>query len=308
MKIQLYKKAVLLLPFLLLQLGVFGQQKAQFTQYMTNMQYINPAYPGTSGRFSIMTLDRMQWAGFDGAPNTLALMLTSPVPYTNLGLGATILNDRIGSLSETGAYFDVAYNVRLKGDIRLSLGAKAGFNFMQANLSDIALTDPNDPAFVNSEKATEFMPNIGGGAYLYAPKFYVGISTPELYNHKADVASVTGDQKRHMYFIGGYLLPLSPRVLFKPSGSIKLVPNAPPSFELNASFIFNETIWLGGMSRIGDSFGVIAQYQITDFFRIGYAFDMAITPMANYNYGTHEILLRYEIPYKNIKIKTPRFF
>jgi type IX secretion system PorP/SprF family membrane protein len=52
---------------------VFGQQDAQFTHYMHNMNVMNPAYAGSRGTLSIGLLGRTQWVGFDGAPQTLPL-------------------------------------------------------------------------------------------------------------------------------------------------------------------------------------------------------------------------------------------
>ncbi|WP_300978990.1 type IX secretion system membrane protein PorP/SprF, partial [Flavobacterium sp.] len=55
---------------MLLTVVSYGQQDAQFTQYMYNTININPAYAGTRGVMSIFALHRTQWVGLDGAPTT----------------------------------------------------------------------------------------------------------------------------------------------------------------------------------------------------------------------------------------------
>ena len=231
-------KKILIILILFSTIQVFGQQKPMFTQYMSNLQPTNAAYVGTSGKFNVMLLSRFQWVGFEGSPNSQMLMLNTPLVGTNLGLGLTVINDMIGPLRETGGYLDVAYNIKIKDDLRLSMGVKGGINFMVADLGGLELTDPNDPAFATDVKNTEFLPNFGAGLYLYSPKFYVGISAPELYKHNfaGEESSNIGEQQRHVFFIAGFLWDISENLKFKPSGLLKIVPGAPPSFDINASF------------------------------------------------------------------------
>ena len=41
--------------------------------------------------------------------------------------------------------------------------------------------------------------------------------------------------------------------------------------------------------------------------QIGYAYDLTTSNYSNYNSGTHEVMLRYEI-FKEGPLKSPRFF
>ena len=76
----------------------FAQQDAQFTQYMYNTININPAYAGSRGALSIFGLHRTQWVGLDGAPTTNAFSLNTPINNSNLGLGVSLVSDKIGQL------------------------------------------------------------------------------------------------------------------------------------------------------------------------------------------------------------------
>src|SRR5659263_223295 len=78
----------------------YAQQDAQYTQYMYNTIVVNPAYAGSRESMSIFALHRAQWVGFDGAPVTNTFSIHTPIKDTHLGLGLSIVNDRIGPLTE----------------------------------------------------------------------------------------------------------------------------------------------------------------------------------------------------------------
>ena len=94
-------------------IGSFAQQNAQFTQYMYNTININPAYAGSRGALSIFALHRTQWLGLDGAPVTNAVSVNTPFNGTNLGLGVSLVNDRIGPTDENTFSADLSYTIHL---------------------------------------------------------------------------------------------------------------------------------------------------------------------------------------------------
>ena len=75
--------------------SMFAQQDAQYTQYMYNMNVLNPAYAGSRGALSIGMLGRTQWVGVDGAPKTATFTMHSPIGDRE-GLGLSIIYDVIG--------------------------------------------------------------------------------------------------------------------------------------------------------------------------------------------------------------------
>src|SRR5690606_1533300 len=104
--------------------AALAQQEPQFTQYMDNQLYINPAYAGSRGTLNIGGVHRQQWAGFKGAPMTQSLFVHSPLTYKSVGLGGSVINDRIGPLNQTWINVDASYSLRFEGDARLSFGVK----------------------------------------------------------------------------------------------------------------------------------------------------------------------------------------
>jgi hypothetical protein len=52
----------------------------------------------------------------------------------------------------------------------------------------------------------------------------------------------------------------------------------------------------------------MAGFQINSGLFIGYGYDMEVTKLANYNSGSHEVFLRFELFNKAEKVASPRFF
>jgi type IX secretion system PorP/SprF family membrane protein len=90
------KKISLLLIFItiLTVKDMSAQQDPQYTQYMYNMNIMNPAYAGSKESLSITALYRTQWAGLDGAPETITLSAHAPVGE-RVGLGLSAIKERL---------------------------------------------------------------------------------------------------------------------------------------------------------------------------------------------------------------------
>ena len=90
----------------------FAQQDAQFTQYMYNTINVNPAYAGSRGALSMFALHRTQWVGLDGAPVTNTVSVNTPLNNSNLGLGVSLVNDKIGPTTENSISADLSYTIQ----------------------------------------------------------------------------------------------------------------------------------------------------------------------------------------------------
>ena len=123
-----------------------AQQDPQYTQYMYNMNVVNPAYAGSKESLSVTALYRDQWSGFDGAPKTFTFSAHSPLG-DKVGLGLSAVKDELGPVSETNVYADFSYTLQLGKSLNLALGIKAGASFHDVGLVDLELQDDNDPFF-----------------------------------------------------------------------------------------------------------------------------------------------------------------
>lgn len=286
----------------------YAQQDAQYTQYMYNTINVNPAYAGSRGALSFFALHRTQWVGLDGAPVSNTLSVNTPFNNSKLGLGVSIINDEIGPSTSNSISTDISYTIPVSESYKLSFGVKGTANLFSIDVNKLNPSDQTDPQFQNIDN--EFSPNIGAGIYLHSHKAYIGFSVPnfietDAYNDN-DIAIYK--EKINYYLIGGYVFDLSPSIKFKPTFMTKLVEGSPLQVDVSGNFMFNEKFVVGLAYRWSAAMSAMVGFQVSDAFYIGYSYDFETTELDNYNSGSHEIFLRYEIFKKNSKIITPRFF
>jgi type IX secretion system PorP/SprF family membrane protein len=285
----------------------FAQQDAQYTQYMYNTININPAYAGSRGALSFFVLHRTQWVGIDGAPITNTFSINTPFNNSNVGLGVSVINDEIGPSASNSISTDISYTIPVSESYKLSFGVKGTINLFSIDVNKLVTTE-SDPSLQNFDN--EFSPNIGAGIYFHSPKAYLGFSIPNFIetNAYSDNNVAIYKEKLNYYLIGGYVFEINPEIKFKPTFMTKLVEGSPLQVDLSGNFIFNEKFTAGLAYRWDASMSAIAGFQVSDAFYVGYGYDFETTELDNYNSGSHEIFLRYELFKKNNKIITPRFF
>jgi len=288
----------------------FAQQDAQFTQYMYNTININPAYAGSRGALSIFGLYRTQWVGLDGAPETSSFSANTPINNSNLGIGLSLVNDKIGPTNENTFSVDLSYTVQTSADFKLSFGIKGSANLFNLDISKLNPEDQGDPQFQDLDN--KFSPNVGAGVYWHSDKAYIGLSVPNFIetNRYDDNDIAIYKDKINYYLMGGYVFDLDKYqyIKFKPAVLAKVVEGAPLQVDISANFMFVDKFVLGVAYRCSASVSAMAGFQITDGLYIGYGYDRETTNLNNYNSGSHEIFIRYEFIKKNNKITSPRFF
>lgn len=285
-----------------------AQQDAQYTQYMYNTININPAYAGSRGAMSFFGLHRTQWVGLDGAPTTNAFSMNTPINNTNLGVGLSFVNDRIGPTDENAISADISYTVPASETFKLSFGIKATANLFSLDVNKLRIYNPNDPNLQSIDN--ELSPNIGAGVYFHSDKSYIGLSVPNFFEtHRYDDNTIqVTKEKMHFYLIGGHVFDLSPDIKFKPAFLAKAVQGSPLQLDVSGNVLFNEKFTLGLAWRWSAALSAMAGFQITDGLFVGYGYDMETTNLENYNSGSHEIFLRFELFNRYDRIVSPRFF
>jgi type IX secretion system PorP/SprF family membrane protein len=298
--------------WLFLTAGIaFAQQDPQYTQYMYNTINVNPAYAGSRGVTSVFLLHREQWIGLDGAPVTSTASLNKPINNTNLGYGISFVNDQIGISDENTVSIDVSYSIKTSEDYKLSFGIKGSANILSVDYSRLTLRNPED-AYLSQQSNinNRFTPNFGTGIYLHSDRNYFGLSVPNLLEtkHYNDNISSVASDRMHFYLIAGSVFDLDSDIKFKPALMTKMVRGAPLQVDVSGNFLINEKVTLGVAYRWSAALSAMVGFQITDSWYIGYSYDAETTKLANYNSGSHEIFLRYELFNKYNKVVSPRFF
>ncbi len=296
---------------LMLISGMYAQQDAQFTQYMYNTININPAYAGSRGVMSVFALHRTQWVGLDGAPVTNTASIHTPIEGSKIGLGLSVINDRIGISDENDISADISYTIKTSEDWKLSFGIKATANLLSVDFSRLTLRNPGDYAISQQDNIdNRFTPNIGAGIYYRSDNTYFGLSIPHFLetSHYEDNTSSVASEKMHFFFIAGRVFDLNENLKFKPALLTKMVQGAPLQVDLSGNFLINDKFNLGVAYRWDAALSAMAGFQINESLFIGYGYDLETTKLANYNSGSHEVFLRYELFRNYEKIISPRFF
>lgn len=312
-KIAMKLKKYLFLLLMVLPFLSEAQQDPQFNQYFFNPLSINPAYAGSRGTLSAVAVHRSQWVGFDGAPSTQAFAIHSPTSNKKMGLGLQIMNDQIGpknTVSVSGTY---AYKIKL-GRGRLGFGLRASIFNYAFNWDEIEYRDGSN--FDGTERGIEtyMVPSFDFGLYYSDHKNYIGLELTHLNQGKLGVQSDNinlenaSRQEAQAIFIAGRAFRLNQNVTFKPSILAKTANNQPAFIDVNASVLLKEKLWLGLSYRRGYGAVAIIEYNISQFFRIGYSYDISTTDLGRQNGGSHEIFIGYDLNLFKSRIISPRYF
>lgn len=312
----------------------FGQQDPMFTKYMFNSLYFNPAYAGSNEHLSLNLIHRQQWVGIEGAPTTQSFTLHSPLKNERVGVGMSIVNDKIGATGTLDANFAYAYRIPFGKKFKLSVGLQAGVTNWRGDWKLLKIENQNDQVF--ADNVNKWLPNFGAGLYLNSKMFYAGLGCPKLVEYDLRDANATSTPiyaktYRHYFTTVGAAIPLSgDRLIFRPSalvksaawfGSFRKDPSfqkigAPTEVDIDLSFFMQQTLWVGAAYRTAierstssdDSVDFWAAYFLKNGMRIGVAYDYTLTDIRKVTDGSFEVMLGYEFDYKTKRVVTPRYF
>ncbi|WP_235526140.1 type IX secretion system membrane protein PorP/SprF [Pedobacter sp. Leaf216] len=322
------KKLILLIAgsFLLLSRPASAQQDAQYSQYMFNGIYINPAYAGYKEVLNVHSFYRSQWTGITGAPRSMSLAVDAIANSGNVGLALQVASDKLGAQNNLSIYGNYAYRIRMNddGSSRLALGL--GIGMVQLGIDGSMLNpnnpEPNQPVGMQST----IVPDARAGVYFANDRYYAGFSVDNLIATyiNIDRYAFIPQPKPHYYLTAGALFPLSEDFQIKPSFLIKDDRGGPTSLDVNAFLLIKDFLWVGGSYRTGVKLydksylqkdltprnSAVAAIQIfpSEKIRIGYGYDFSVGPLQGYSGGTHEISLSYSFIKPNVRMATPRVF
>lgn len=288
---------------------VTAQQDPHYTQYMYNMNVINPAYAGSKENLSFGLLYRKQWVELEDAPTTFTFSGSTPIGK-NVGLGLSLISDEIGPVKEQNAYVDFSYTLNLGGEHRLAFGLKAGATFHKVDFNMIRPTLPDPADGVFGENVSNAYLNMGAGMFYYTDKYYLALSVPNMLNakHMDFNGREYGNEVQHYFLTGGYVFDLTSNIKFKPFAMFKSAFDAPSSLDVSTNFLFNEKFEIGATYRLDDSFGGMVNYAISPSLRIGYAYDHIVSDLNVTTPSSHEVILLFDLNFPKKVSRSPRFF
>lgn len=321
------KKLILAFVLTASFLGVNAQQDAQFSQYLFNGLYVNPAYAGYKSDFFVNAFHRSQWTGLNGAPQTTSIAADGAVADDRVGLGLLLQRDQIGAQSTVAAYGNYAYRIQIGEDenSRLAFGIGAGIVQSGIDGSRLNAVQTGDN-FIPTGNQSFILPDARIGVLYTNDSYFVGASADNLipqYMRNRQNANALGVPVPvpHYYFTTGAIFDLTNDTKLRPSILIKDSPTVPTSMDINAYFLLNEKIWLGTTYRTAiplynkpnlqknlprsSAMVAIVEFFATENLRIGYAFDYSMNKLNTVGYGSHELSIGFLI--KNSGSSRSRF-
>lgn len=313
--------------FLLFAVASQAQQEHQFTQFMYNQLYYNPAYAGARNSTSIMALYRNQWTEIEGSPESKLISFNGNVLKNKVGLGITVANHTAGIFNQWNASMAYSYKISINEDTGIRFGLQGSLKYYGIEFNDpsVLVLEGNDPSIVEGQAPNTFVGNFGAGLYFTHKNIFLGASVPHFFPNEIgfnENGSVRiAEEKPHLYLMAGSTIPINEKIAFRPSTLFKYVNNAPWDLDLNVSVIYDNRLSAGISYRIGgvgtdknevsfgsgDSVDLLLFYQYESF-GIGAAYDFTLSDIRDKASGSFEVLLRYDFKKEKDDMANPRFF
>ncbi|MCC5923423.1 MAG: PorP/SprF family type IX secretion system membrane protein [Crocinitomicaceae bacterium] len=304
------RKIIVVIALCSVAAPLFGQNQLNLTQYMIHQPAINFAAIAANDALNIAGLHREQWVGFDGAPSSSIFSVNTPIGLTNLSFGSLIRYERIGVHALTRAEVGLAYRAQVASESFLSFGLTGGIINMNSDYSKLTLYDLNDPEFPNNS-VSEIQPDFGFSSYLFSENYYFGIAIPSLLRNTgfySDKELLFMPLDFHYYTTAGYKRSLNENFDLGFSTLVKGVIGSPMQFDLNLQIFYNDQFGLGTSFRSSMDFAFIATFKFWDRFTVSYSYDLGISELARFHNNTHEIVLIFDAPKRNLlPFTSPRF-
>lgn len=306
---------LLYLLFLFSSTSLLAQQAPFFSQFFYNKLLSNPGAAGSNGLATLTAFHRQQWAGLEGAPMTQALSFNTPVLADRVGLGLTLVNDHIGFQNSTYIQAAYAYRVALAGG-HLGIGLHGSMTRYEVDMSKVHTISGTVSGAEGMLETTQLF-NVGLGFHFENERFFVGASIPYVLDREQ-----SNGQVRHFFGNAGAVLDISPKIKMRTAAAVRVVENAPPSFDAHLGFGFakDTKLWLGSTLRLssnydglgGDALVAVGQYQLSERLRTGLAYDFGLGAVRRGNVGSFELMLEYAIVKSSavamIPALRPRYF
>ena len=318
-------KRTFLFSLALLLVAIFqvrAQQDAQFTQYMFNQLYYNPAFAGPSNGTTLTAIHRSQWFGYDGtvnqggAPSTQLISYNSNLPQIKSGLGIYLSNDNLGPTNNLQVQAALSRSLNLPNGGILTVGLNVGMFSSSIDYDKIVVVDPSDPIFNASGKEGQIRPDLGVGLVYRKGNFFGGLSSNHLLQPKFGFGEgqVSNQLNRHYYLTAGYDYSFTPQITITPTVLLKSVSLNTYNVEVSVIGEYNNNLRAGLAYRQSESASLIVGYKILSdrSLTLAYAFDFVVGNQSSKKPTSQELMLIYNfkssprIGGQRI-IRTPRF-
>lgn len=272
----------------------FAQQDPQLTHFMFNKIAVNSAHAGLNGNTCFSTLARNQWAGFQGAPKTMALNFSMPLGVLGSGVGGTYYYDQLGMEQNQVVRLHYSKHFRVSQVGRLGVGMHVGFvgKSYKANwITPDGTLWFYDPA-ISSGQSKGMVPDLGFGLYFKHSKLYVGGSVTHF--NEAAVTNMNLKLAKHYWVMAGYTVSMQGwaakfNFLSKSDASSTQI-------DLNGRVIFRNKFWMGIAYRVQDAIAPMLGWQTPTkdgLLKVGVSYDATTSEIRQYDSGSFEAIIQY---------------
>lgn len=309
-----------------------------FTQFYANPIYMNPAFAGTNVCPRLVMNYRNQWPSIKGAYITYNASYDQYFEAIRGGIGILAMSDQAGEGVLTHNSIGAMYAYRLGLDQRdrynINFALQGSYYSKSIDWGKLTFGDMIDSrdgfiyttSNIPGNEQVSYI-DFSAGALYYAPRFYFGVGVSHLtepsnsfYDSDASV------HYRKITVQTGYEIPLGKsKGVYQtsyPSLFPSLIYQQQQQFhQLNYGLYFNKTPMVVGLwyrhflsSPVGayaDAIAILAGFEY-DKIKIGYSYDITVSPLEQVSGGAHEIsfTLKFNCPEKGPKyrpIKCPVF-
>lgn len=278
---------------LLVQNKTVAQILPHLGWYEEAQLFYNPSYAGSGDELRGVLINRGQWKGIKGSPQTYLLGIDAPLGK-GMGFGGTLSRDEIGHTVENKFSLDASYRIYINSKSFFQTGIKAAISHFSSNFSQLSQWDDNDPLKVTT---STFVPRVGFGLMYIHPKYYAGISFPDFYSYDTKNVFINESQnkfmRRNYFFTGGTKIAISEYVSFVPTAIIRYYEKRGINYTLNIGLELNQTINVG-LSYVHPAiYGIYGKVALSPRFKFGYRHEYSPSVISVGTFGTGEFLLTY---------------
>lgn len=297
MKKRNYITSFLQLICWLLPFAAAAQQLPYYTQFSSNLFMLNPAVAGTKGHINAAINYRMQWVGYEDAPQTAGVSLHSRLANGKMGLGAFVLQDKVGPSQQTNIGGVYAYHLRFP-DCELSAGLAGNYTKYTLVGNKMNIHNTQDPAVNQFVDNSTGVMDVNAGLYLYNDRFHIGLSA--LHALKSQAKFYKGDSIKdgtikyitQFYSTLGYNYSLSQDYIYENTLFVNYIKGVPLMVDYTLRMYLKQRFITGFSLRIRDAIALHAGVTF-DNFQVTYSYDLLINRIRSYSSGSHEIMIKY---------------
>jgi type IX secretion system PorP/SprF family membrane protein len=287
-----------------------GQQIPMFSSFTINRFIINPSYAGYNGKTNIYGINRIQYAGFAGAPVTFMLTGDAGFKDKKFGFGGMLYSDRNNLIAQNGFQLAYSYNIKLGEKWNLGMGLNAGAVQWTLNFDQLRIDDPSETVLSNyKSNATTFRSDVG--FRINSDKFEFGVALPQVVSSKVKYDDYLNNSKGQYasipHYIANlsYLLSLNENMSLKPMVVVRGAKDVKPQIDAIGLLDWKSKAFATVGYRTGYAVTIGGGVRMGRGVTFGYSYDKPLNDISNYSSGSHEIIVGFTFGEKSAEKPEP---